>query len=234
MASQLPMADWITEVKPDDVIFFQKLQESANSAVFKVAVHGRICVMKVYHDRGPSDYDPSDLEVNLFVCESTAYRRMKANGLCEQGVVPDFYGTITKIQPTLWPSLHMFCGDNLPPNAILIEYIPNMKSINLSNFSKDYLDKFRQVLDDIHQAGVLHGDAKPRNMMISQGKQDRVLWIDFDSAQTFSEGCLSQRQERWVQEENELVDYFIEALAQDFKEGRINRTASYYYEYFVE
>lgn len=165
-----------------------------------------------YHDRGPSDYDPSDLEVNLFVCESTAYRRMKANGLCEQGVVPDFYGTITKIQPTLWPSLHMFRGDNLPPNAILIEYIPNMKSISLSNFSKDYLDKFRQVLDDIHQAGVLHGDAKPRNMMISQGKQDRVLWIDFDSAQTFSEGFLSQRQERWIQEENELVDYFIEAL----------------------
>ena len=106
----------------------------------------------------------------------------------------------------------MFHGDNLPPNAILIEYIPNMKPISLSNFSKDYLDKFRQVLDDIHQAGVLHGDAKPRNMMISQGKQDRVLWIDFDSAQTFAEGSLSQRQERWVQEENELVDYFIVAL----------------------
>lgn len=47
MASQLPMADWITEVNPDDVVFFQKLQESAHSAVFKVAVHGRICVMKV-------------------------------------------------------------------------------------------------------------------------------------------------------------------------------------------
>ena len=47
MAPQSPMADWITEVNPDDVIFLQKLQESANSAVFKVAVHGRICVMKV-------------------------------------------------------------------------------------------------------------------------------------------------------------------------------------------
>ena len=41
------MADLITEVNPEDLIFFQKLQESANSAVFKVAFHGRICVMKV-------------------------------------------------------------------------------------------------------------------------------------------------------------------------------------------
>lgn len=137
---------------------------------------------------------------------------MKANGICEQGVVPDFYGTITKIKPMLWPNLYMFHGDKRPPNAILIEYIPNMKSINLSNFSKEYLHKFRQFLDDIHQAGILHGDTRPRNMMVSQGKQDRVLWIDFDSAQMFSRDCLSQRQEQWIQEENEVVDYFIEAL----------------------
>lgn len=232
MASQPPMADWITEVKPDNVIFLQKLQESAYSVFFKVAVNERICVMKVvsafclsmmselsvcskYHDRGPSAHDPEDREVSLFVCESTAYQWLKSDGLCERRDIPDFYGTLTKIQPTLWPSLSMFHEDNLPPNAILIEYIPNMESISLSNFSKDYLVKFRQILEDIHQAGVYHGDAKPRNMMVSQeeGKEDRVLWIDFDSAQTFStEKPLSQKQERWVRWENELVDYFIEAL----------------------
>ena len=234
MAPQSPMADWITEVKPDNVTFLQKLQESAYSVVFKIAVHEQICVVKVvsafclplmselsvcsnYHDRGPSAYDPKDREVNLFVCESTAYQQLKSNGLCERRDIPDFYGTITKIQPTLWPSLSMFHEDNLPPNAILIEYIPNMKPIGLSNFSRGYLVKFRQILDDIHQAGVYHGDAKPRNMMISQeegGKDTRVLWIDFDSVQTFSsdERPLSQKQERWVREEDELVDYFIEAL----------------------
>lgn len=47
MASQLPMTDWISEVSPGDVMFSQKLQESANSAVFKVAIHGQTCVMKV-------------------------------------------------------------------------------------------------------------------------------------------------------------------------------------------
>lgn len=89
----------------------------------------------------------------------------------------------------------MFREDKLPPNAVLIEYIPDMESIDLSDSSKDYLVKLRQILDDIHRAGILHGDAKPRNMMISrtQGKHDRALWIDFDCAQTFPEGySLSQ------------------------------------------
>ncbi|KAK9366645.1 hypothetical protein V1509DRAFT_231242 [Lipomyces kononenkoae] len=227
------MDDEIGEVKPSDVTFFQKLKESENSSVFKVAVRGRICVMKVYHDRGPSDCDPPDREVNLFVCESTAYRRMKAKGLCKRGVVPDFYGTVVNIQPTLWPDLHMFLKDKLPPNAVLIEYIPNMQPIDLSNFSEHYLAKLSQILNDIHQARVLHGDPKPRNMMISWGEQDRVLWIDFDSAQTFSEDSLSPRQETWVKDEVEMMDYFVEALAQDYEEGRLNRTYSYYYDWFV-
>ncbi|KAL1999981.1 hypothetical protein VTN02DRAFT_3711 [Thermoascus thermophilus] len=36
----------------------------------------------------------------------------------------------------------------------------------------------------MHQAKILHSDPKPRNMMIAE---NRVLWIDFDSAQTFLE-----------------------------------------------
>ncbi|KAK2806784.1 hypothetical protein FQN50_005646 [Emmonsiellopsis sp. PD_5] len=227
------MADEIGEVKSSDVTFLEKLKESEYSVVFKVAVKGRICVIKVYHDRGPSDCDPPDREVNLFVCESTAYQRMKAKGLCKQGVVPDFYGTVTNIQPSLWPSLHMFLEDKLPPNAVLIEYIPNMKQVDLSNFSKPRLAKLRRILDDIHQARVLHGDPKPRNMMISMGKQARVLWTDFDSAQTVSEDLVSSRQETWFKEEVEMMDYFVEALAKDYEEGRINHSRSYYYEWFM-
>ncbi|KGO78260.1 hypothetical protein PITC_036280 [Penicillium italicum] len=214
-----------------DVTFLQKLQESKNSVVFKVLVHGTTCVMKVYHDRGPSEHDPPDQEVNLFVCESTAYWRLKAKGLCDRGVVPDFYGTITNIQPTLWPSLQMFLGDKLSPNAILIEYIPNMQPIDLDNFSSQYLRELSQKLEDIHLAGVLHGDPKPRNMMISRD-QGRVLWIDFDSAQTFSES-LSTRQRTWIEEENEMMHYFAKALAQDYEEGELRHAYSYYYDWFV-
>lgn len=165
-----------------------------------------------YHDRGPSDHDPPDREVNLFVCESTAYKRMEAKGLCKRGTVPHFYGTIKNIQPRLWPDLNMFLEDKLPPNAVLIEYIPNMEPIMLSNYSKHYMEHLNQILHDIHKAGVLHGDPMPRNMMISRGERNKVLWIDFDSAQTFSENRLSPRQGMWIKEEIEIMDYFVEGL----------------------
>ncbi|KAJ9258381.1 hypothetical protein DTO271D3_4787 [Paecilomyces variotii] len=222
------MAYDLGEVNPSDVVFFEKLKESKNSVVFKVAVCGKTCVMKVYHTRGPSDCDPPDREIELFICESTAYQRLKAKGLCGRRV-PHFYGTITEIQPTLWPSLHMFIDDELAPNAILIEHIANMEPIGLSNFSEHRLAELSHILEDIHRAKVLHGDPYPRNMTVVPGEQERVLWIDFDSAQTFSEGPgpLSPRQDTWFKEEVEMMEFFVQALAEDYKEGKINRTRPY-------
>ncbi|OJD18345.1 hypothetical protein ACJ73_08727 [Blastomyces percursus] len=244
------MADLFNDVKPSDVVFLENLRESKYSAVFKVQVHGKPCVMKVHHDRGSSSHDPPYREMNLFIRESTAYRRLKAKGLCNRGVIPDFYGTITKIKATEWPDLHMFHEDKLPPNAILIEYIPNMQQIDLSNFSESYLHRFRDILCEIHEARVYHGDAYPRNMMIlPRKKTTRVLWIDFDSAQTFpEEGALTSRQKMWVDKEMKLVDYFIKNLVglpvvmfifttdsalkpEDYKEGKLKRVWDYYYEY---
>ncbi|RAL00836.1 uncharacterized protein BO80DRAFT_382194 [Aspergillus ibericus CBS 121593] len=220
------------DVKPFEVEFLETLKQSKYSVVFKVQFRERICVMKVYHDREPSELDPRDREVNLFVSESTAYHRLKLKGFCKRGVIPDFYGTIRKIQPAAWPNLDMFLDDRLPPNAILIEYIPDLQQIGLSNFSKERVAKFREILGDFHKAKVLHGDPKPRNMMVSSA-YERVVWIDFDSAQTFSEGDLSPRQEKWIKKEVEMVDYFVNALAQDYEEGRLNRTISYYFEWYV-
>ncbi|KAA8646732.1 uncharacterized protein ATNIH1004_005407 [Aspergillus tanneri] len=187
------------EVNPSDVVFLQTLGESKYSVIFKVAIRDEVKVMKVYHDRRPSEHDSPGCEVNPFVCESSAYRRLKEKGLCKRGVVPDFYGTIVKIQPNLWPSLHMFSADVLLPNAILLEYIPNMRQMDLSIFSEHRLNELNRILHDIHRAGVLHGDPDPRNMMVCPGrcgKQDRVLWIDFDSAQLLSEHNLSPQQKR--------------------------------------
>lgn len=49
--------------------------------------------------------------------------------------------------------------------------------------------------------------------MICSGEQERVLWVDFDSSQTFSESDgLSPRQATWIEDEVEMVDYFVEAL----------------------
>lgn len=41
------MVDELDEVKPSDVTFLEKLKESKYSAIFKVVVQGRMCVMKV-------------------------------------------------------------------------------------------------------------------------------------------------------------------------------------------
>lgn len=41
------MADEFEQVKPSDVTFLDKLKEPKYSAVFKVSIRGRLCVMKV-------------------------------------------------------------------------------------------------------------------------------------------------------------------------------------------
>lgn len=41
------MADDLCDIRPSDVKFLRKLKESKNSVVFKVAVNGKPCVMKV-------------------------------------------------------------------------------------------------------------------------------------------------------------------------------------------
>jgi hypothetical protein len=108
----------------------------------------------------------------------------------------------------------MFLSDELLPDAILIEYIPNLQELDLKIFSKDRTAKLRQILNEIHEAGVYHGDAWPRNMMISFGpEKERVLWADFDTAQTFpADSPLTPRQQKWLKEENDLVDYFLKNL----------------------
>ncbi|KAL4929520.1 uncharacterized protein BDV17DRAFT_56874 [Aspergillus undulatus] len=179
-----------------------------------------------YHGSQPSEHDPPDCEVNPFVCESTiAYARLKAKGLCKKGVVPEFYGVVRNIQPTKWAFLNMFINDILAPNAILIEFIPNLHQIDLSNFSKPRLAKLRRILDEIYEAGVVHCDVKPRNMMVSlaeQDGQDRVLWIDFGSAQELpAQGSRTPKQERRLGHKIELVDYFVDALAKDYEEGKL-------------
>ncbi|GAQ42279.1 hypothetical protein ANI_1_1926094 [Aspergillus niger] len=220
-------------ITPSDITFLSTPQESKNSVVFKVLYQKKPCVLKVYHDRGPSEHDPPNREVNLFIAESTAYQRLQSKGFCSRGVIPDFYETIRNIQPARWPNLSMFLDDKLPPNAILIEYIPNMQAIGLENYSEQRMTKFRQILDDIHEVNVLHGDPMPRNMMVSvSGNEDRVLWVDFDSVQTFPGDGSHSRQKDWVEMEDELLDYFIVALGEDYRDGKLSRTVSYYYDYF--
>ena len=96
--------------------------------------------------------------------------------------------------------MDMFLDDLWSPNAVLIKYVADMYEMDLSTFSKSRLASLRTILRQFQKAEVFHGDAYPRNMMVVSGKPDRVLWIDFDSAQTFPENKpLTQRQQKWME-----------------------------------
>ncbi|EED22545.1 conserved hypothetical protein [Talaromyces stipitatus ATCC 10500] len=210
-----------------DITFTRVLKESDSSTIFQVTVEGKTRVLK-YHTTERSHADPSNREIDAFTCESTAYCRLKEKGLCQQRVVPDFYGVIKQIDPiSCQPFLKPFLKDKLLPNAILIEYIPDLHEIDLSTFSDHRIATLRTILESIHGVGIYHGDPYPRNMMV-QKYSERVLWIDFDHAQTFSE---SEWKWQWMQDEKEMVDEFLDALTKDYNDGKISRTWPYYYTY---
>jgi hypothetical protein len=153
----------------------------------------------LYHYQAPSPNNSPDSDVNIFRCERNAYRRLKAKGFCKRSVIPDFYGVIECIDPREWdPHLDMFLDDLWPLNAVLIEYVADMHQMDLSTFSKSRLASLHTILLKIHDAKVYHG----------------VLWIDFDSAQTFPENQpLTPRQQKWMTREIQRMDYFVIGLA---------------------
>ncbi|OJZ89220.1 hypothetical protein ASPFODRAFT_57968 [Aspergillus luchuensis CBS 106.47] len=191
------------ELDLSDIEFVEQIKSSTSSCIFRTRWRNRDCILKVYHSITASHADPIDREVNIYGYESQAYTRLKAHGLCQMGSIPDFYSMITRINPKKWlPYLNEFFDDNLHPNAILNEYIPNLQQIGLSTFSKKRVNKLHQILAEIHQARVYHADPYPQNMM-----------------------------RQWPEEEDELRDYFVGALATDYEEGKIHRTWEFYYKF---
>ena len=79
--------------------------------------------------------------------------------------------------------LEMFLYDEFPPNAIILGYIPGMRTLWIDNYSRERAEGFMHIIQEIHKAGVLHDDVYPRNMIVLDDDPERVMWIDFDRAQ---------------------------------------------------
>ncbi|RAK86069.1 hypothetical protein BO79DRAFT_38296 [Aspergillus costaricaensis CBS 115574] len=219
-----------------EVTFVNQLRKSPVSCIFRTVWHGRDSILKVYHSPQalPSKRRtrPRNRETDPFKCESSAYLRLREHGFCDRGHIPDFYGLIENINPVHHlPYLQDFVEDTVYPNAILMEYVPDIHSIDLSNYSERRLRKLQQILLEMHRAGVYHGDPYPRNMMV-QITSDRVLWIDFDRAQTFTSQSIKQCHLTWLERETRMMEEFVEGLAADAKLGRIHETWICYYEGF--
>jgi tRNA A-37 threonylcarbamoyl transferase component Bud32 len=122
-------------------------------------------------------------------------------------------GTIEKFDSRqCQPFLNTFVDDKYPPSAIFLEYIPNLEMINLHNCTQKRLDSLVRHIQEIHKASIRHRDPKPRNMMIIKDDPGRVVWIDFDRAETYDKEQLTKRQNDLLDEEEMMVIEFRECL----------------------
>ncbi|KAF8537616.1 hypothetical protein BDD12DRAFT_845846 [Trichophaea hybrida] len=108
----------------------------------------------------------------------------------------------------LYPAHHGFRG-------LILEYIPSSVTVasSLSSLTPRMAIRAIEALEQIHDAGVLHLDAYPRNILLVDGD---VLWIDFDSAMTTCYWMIDVRQfrrERALVERTLLLDVIPAAWA---------------------
>lgn len=134
--------------------------------------------------------------------------------------MPDFYGVVENIDPEAegWqPHLKKFYDSTFPrgldpqarPSGVLMEYISDLNMLELSNYTEQRAYKLHQLLNEIHEAGIVHLDLYPRNMLI-QGDSDRVLLIDYELAQIFDPE--HPEHPRFFADEKEFMGAFVEAL----------------------
>ncbi|PKY02229.1 hypothetical protein P168DRAFT_329187 [Aspergillus campestris IBT 28561] len=219
----------LDDVDPRNIIFKRELSTSEFSTIFLVTARNQTCVMKVHRGRGPRRYYEPDRELDNHVLESTAYRRLKDQGLCDRGIVPDFLGSLRKFDPKICsPHLDMFLEDEYDPSAIFLEYIPVMEMVHLHNFTEGRMDGFIEGVREIHKAMVLHDDPRPRNMMIVRGDPERVMWMDFDRAKTYGRDSVTDEQRILLGEEEETVVGFKQCLGSDFSKGKLEEAYIFY------
>ena len=164
------------------------------------------------------EYNNSEQERRSFFCESRAYRRLRAKGVCDRGIVPHFHGTIEPLEPKLCqPFLYSFLDDDVLPKAALLEFVPNMRSLAWSTYDEKAVAQFLPALREINDAWVMPSDVYPRNMMLTGDPSRPILHIDFDHAQTLpDDGSATDRQKSWFKTEWDSVKYIIDALVGHF------------------
>ncbi|CAI7660176.1 unnamed protein product [Penicillium crustosum] len=179
-----------------DVELVEIIQHIDRAFLCRARWQDKDCVLKVFPPYKWEKIHPPFRSIDLFKNESGAYSRLKARGFCERGSVPGFYGVVENIDPEAkgWqPHLKKFYDATFPrsldpqsrPNGgVLMEYIPDVNMFDIYNYTEERARKLHQLLIEIHEAGIVHLDHYPRNMLI-QGDSDRGLWIDYELARIF-------------------------------------------------
>ncbi|KAH8812865.1 hypothetical protein F5884DRAFT_856159 [Xylogone sp. PMI_703] len=190
---------------------------AGHAVVYLVAISGKLHIMKIHRHFEQSPYSMPGREYNPYVCELKAYQRLKQSGICNRGIVPQYYGTINDIDWQLYqPHLDMFSSDPHAPNAVILEYIQDAKILNDDNYTIRRKENFLSGIKEIHNVLIEHSDIATRNMMVVDGDPERAVWIDFDRAQTFER--LRQPYKGWIEFEFELVVEILEEMEATSKE----------------
>ncbi|KAK2741734.1 hypothetical protein FQN55_008234 [Onygenales sp. PD_40] len=173
--------------------------------------------------------DPSKIHIiREITCSdaSAVFEKLLASGVCARGFVPKFHGYINGMDPAAFhPAFQHFAQDKRKPRAILLEYLPNSESLNCVNYSDMLYPQAIEGMKEIHRAGVHHRDIYPRNLLLVRGNPDRLVWIDFDVATTFTD--FGPEQLARCDYEIALVKGFGEALRDDQAEGLPPNTKFY-------
>jgi serine/threonine protein kinase len=217
---------------PTKILLKSKLHASKYTAIFLIVVRGHKCVMKVvsllnrayqltsllkylqHHGRGPRRYyKPKGHELDIHVLKCSTYRRLKEHRLCNSRLIPNFLGSMRKFNPHLYqPHLNSFLYDEHLPSAIFLDYIPDLEMINIHNCMEKHLNNLITSIQEIHHALVRHRDPKPRNIIVVRNDPERVVWIDFNRAETYDKGEISDDERQSLHKEEEIIIRFAECL----------------------
>ncbi|CAI7572809.1 unnamed protein product [Penicillium glandicola] len=215
----------LTNIDLSGIKIIREVTRSDASSIFEVDLDGQKYALKLFHENGDPGYSEKGRDLNRFRCESNAYTKLLASGVCEHGFVPIFYGYTNLDPATFYPTLQHFARDKFKPRAILLEYLPNAESLNCVNYSENLFPQAIQGMKEIHRAGVHHQDIYPKNLLLIRGDPDRLVWIDFDVATTFTNFGPDQLDR--CNHEIALVKGFGEALRDDQAEGLAPNTKFY-------
>ncbi|RAH39700.1 serine/threonine protein kinase [Aspergillus brunneoviolaceus CBS 621.78] len=211
---------------PSNINIIRQITCSDSSAIFEVDLDGQKYALKLFHDNSDPGCTEKGRDLNRFRCESNAYKKLLTAGVCARGFVPKFHGDINRMDPAAFhPALQAFARDKLKPSAILLEYFPHAESLNCVTYSDALYPQAIEEMHEIHQAGVHHQDIYPKNLLLVRGDPDRLVWIDFDVATTFTD--LGPEQLARCDYEIALVRGLAETLRDDQAEGLPPNTKFY-------
>lgn len=100
---------------------------------------------------------------------------------------------------------------NCSPTLLFWNTYPTYSELISQTYTKDRAVALQSIIREIHKVRVVHDDPYPRNMMI-QLETNRVLWIDFDRAQTLPYDPLEFYVLDWFEMDAGMTDQLMDEL----------------------